>query len=440
MNLNLKKYNINNNEPIIIGCSSGPDSMALLHYLKHNMTNPLICAHINHNIRKESKNEEEYLNKYCTKNDITFESYKITNYKESNFENEARKKRYKFYEQILKKYNSHYLFLAHHGDDLIETILMKITRGSNLEGYAGIKERSNLKDYTIIRPLLNYTKEDLINYNKLNHIKYYIDKTNEDTTYTRNRYRKKILPLLKEENKNIHKMYLKYSKTLLEYHQYIEEETNQKYQQIQTNNQLNIDKLKKIHPFIQKNILFQWLSSYYKNPNLIKEKTVQNMINIINSKNPNLLLNLPKQLQVEKSYNTLTIKKQRPKATTNYKITLKKQNKINNKIIIQIKNTTENGNNICRLNQKELSLPLYIRNYQKGDSIILKGLNKHKKISDIFIEKKIPKQQRDSYPILVDQNDQIIWVPNLKKSKFIKQKDEFCDIILRYCEKEENNE
>ena len=77
-------------------------------------------------------------------NNIIFETTKINSYTENNFENEARKKRYKFYEKILHKYNSHNLFLAHHGDDLIETVIMKIIRGSNIEGYSGIKIISQL--------------------------------------------------------------------------------------------------------------------------------------------------------------------------------------------------------------------------------------------------------------------------------------------------------
>ena len=209
---------------IVVGCSAGPDSMALLHYLSINTKNKLICCHINHNKRKESKEEEKYLYNYCKKNNIIFETTKIDKYKENNFENEARNKRYDFYEKILTKYNSKYLFLAHHGDDLIETILMKISRGSNLEGYAGIKTISKKNNYYIIRPFLEYTKEDLIDYNKKHDLKYYIDKSNEDTTYTRNRYRKNILPLLKEENINIHNSFLVYSKTLLEYNAYIEEQ------------------------------------------------------------------------------------------------------------------------------------------------------------------------------------------------------------------------
>ena len=81
---------------------------------------------------------------------------------------------------------------------------MKIIRGSNLEGYAGIKEISKRNNYYIVRPLLKYTKEDLIKYNKENNITYFIDSSNNNTKYTRNRLRSKILPILKEENPNIH--------------------------------------------------------------------------------------------------------------------------------------------------------------------------------------------------------------------------------------------
>jgi len=217
----IKSIDIDNDEYVIIGVSSGPDSMALLHLLENNLNCKLVCAHINHNVRKQSDEEERYLKDYCTKKNIIFESIKINSYTSHNFENEAREKRYHFYEQLLEKYHSHNLFLAHHGDDLIETVIMKIIRGSNLEGNAGIKTYSYLENYKIIRPLLSLTKDDILKYNKEHNIKYYIDDTNEDTHYTRNRYRKYLLPFLKKEDVKAHLKFLKYSNTLQEYDNYI---------------------------------------------------------------------------------------------------------------------------------------------------------------------------------------------------------------------------
>lgn len=443
LNINdtLKKLHLKNNDPLIIGCSAGPDSMALLHYLKKTLPNPIIVAHINHNKRKESQEEEEYLQNYCQQNNLIFEKKSITEYKEANFENEARTKRYQFYKKIINKYQAHYLFLAHHGDDLIETILMKIDRGSNLEGYAGMKEISKKDSYYIIRPFLKYTKQDLITYNQEHHIKYYLDKTNDDITYTRNRYRKKILPLLKEENQNIHTQFLKFSKTIEEYLDYLENELTKQLPTIYQQNILNLDKFKQLDPFIQKQLLYKILYQVYHNqPNIIKQEHIFNLIKIINSKTPNLTYDLPKNKMATKTYNKLLISTKQKKEIKNYKLPLENINKINNIIIKKIDNTKEDGNNICRLNSKELELPLFLRNRKPGDTIEQKGLNGHKKVKEIFIENKIPKSVRDYYPILVDNKDQIIWIPNLKKSKFNSQTHEFYDIILGYCEKEENNE
>ena len=439
--IHIEKFIPNEEENIVVGCSAGPDSMALLHYLIHNTKNKIICCHINHNVRKESKEEEKYLKNYCQKQNVPFEVYKIEKYGENNFENEARIKRYNFYEQTLKKYNSHYLFLAHHGDDLIETIIMKINRGSNLEGYAGIKEISKQKDYTIIRPFLSYTKEDLLDYNERNNIEYFIDKTNLDTTYTRNRIRANILPVLKNENKDIHKQFLKYSKVLLEYNTYIEEVIKEKENSIYKDNILDLNLFKKEKTFIQKNVLYHILNNTYQNiPNIITDNHINNILKIINSPTPNLSVDLPKNKQARKTYNKLIIKEKENNPPLNYKVPLQEENIFGSILIKKINKTSENGNDICRLNTKNITLPLYFRNKLPGDKISLYNSPGTKKVSDIFIDKKVPKEKRETYPILVDAKDKIIWIPNLKKSKFNSNSEEFYDIILKYCEKEEKNE
>ena len=427
----IKKININNDKYIVVGVSAGPDSMALLHLLKKNLNCNIVCAHINHNVRKESNIEEEYLKQYCKEFNIIFESIKITSWKKNNFENEAREKRYSFYEKILKKYNSHNLFLAHHGDDLVETVIMKILRGSNLEGYAGIKEYSHIKDYKIIRPLLNLTKEDIINYNKKENIKYYIDNSNEDTKYTRNRYRKHLLPFLKKEDKNVHLKFLKYSNILQEYDEYISYEINNKIKNIYQNNCINLLELNKEHPFMKKNIIFYILKQLYNNQtNIIKEKNILDILKMTTEKKPNYYVNIPKKYIARKDYNNIYIELKNNTKNTSYKKKLQKYQNISNIIIKESNHIDENGNNVCRLNSQNIKLPLYIRNKKDGDYMEILGLNGKKKIKDIFIDAKIPLILRDNYPLLVDAEDNILWIPNIKKSKYNVKKNEFCDIIL----------
>lgn len=434
MNHVLDDYIFNNY--VVIGVSAGPDSMCLLDLLQKKTTKIVVC-HINHNVRKESIEEEEYITKYCQDKNIILEKTTINNYQENNFENEARKKRYMFYEEILKKYNSKTLLLAHHGDDLIETILMKISRGSNLEGYAGIKEVSNVKNYQIIRPLLKYTKEDIINYNKSNNIKYYNDSSNQSTNYTRNRYRLNILPLLKKEDKNIHKKYLKYSKTLIEYDDYIKREVKRNINSVYKDNIINIDNLNKLDTFLIKNILYNIMNNIYQNKNnIITDRHIQNIISLLNNTKPNIKIDLPNNKEIVKEYNKLIIK-DKTSDIKNYKIEFNDKIEIENLIIEKIESEDDDSNSVCRLNSKDITLPLYIRNREDGDYIILKGSNNRKKIKEIFIEKKLPLKKRNNYPLLVDSNNNIIWIPNIKKSKFCNKKSENYDIIIRCNERKE---
>ena len=437
----LTELNNLKDEYLVIGVSSGPDSMALLHMLQKTSRKKIVCAHVNHNVRKESNNEEAYLKDYCKKYNITFESMIIERYTSRNFENEARNKRYAFYEEILKKYHSHTLLLAHHGIDLMETVLMKIIRGSNLEGYAGIKTYSKQKDYTIIRPLLSMTKEDIINYNKENNIKYYLDDTNNDIKYTRNRIRKNIIPLLQQEDELIHLKFLNYSNTLQEYYNYIEDITTNLIKDIYQNNIIDINIFNQEHPFIKKNIIFYILSKIYNDKaNIIKDKHICDILKLIDNMKPNISINLPQDVIARKEYNYIYIEKKKDKIKP-YKILLKDINKIDNIIIKKITSANKNDNSICKLNSKNIKLPLYIRNRKNGDYIETLGLNGKKKIKDIFIEEKIPIEVRNNYPLLVDSNDNILWIPNIKKSKYNVKNNELYDIILTsYKESEETNE
>ena len=192
---------LSNNDIIVIGNSSGPDSMALcyiLEQIRKEKKFSLICAHVNHNLRKESKEEEKFLEQYCKKHDIVFEHMTIEKYGDDNFHNEARKIRYNFFDEIIKKYNANYLMTAHHGDDLMETILMRISRGSSLKGYAGFSQIVDKGTYKLVRPLIYATKLEIEQFDKKNNIKFFVDQSNFKPKYTRNRYRKNVLPFLKE--------------------------------------------------------------------------------------------------------------------------------------------------------------------------------------------------------------------------------------------------
>lgn len=425
---------------LVVGVSGGPDSMCLLNLLlelKEEKRYNIVVAHINHGLRKESDEEYEYVKKFSSDHNLIFEGIKLGEFDTNSIENEARIKRYNFYEDILKKHKSKYLLLAHHGDDLVETILMRLTRGSTLDGYSGFNKISKRDNYSIIRPLVFYTKEEIMEYLEKKHIEYRIDKTNFDKKYTRNRYRLDILPVLKKENKNIHKKYLTFSEELEESNNFIDKYVSNKYIDIVKDNIIDLDLLLKEDRYIIKKILNKYLFNNYKsNINLIESKHVQAILDLIDSDKPNTFITLPNNISLEKSYNKLYIKD--TDKLDNYKIVIKDKVVLGDYIIKKIDNTDLTNNFVCHLNSEEISLPLYVRNRKDGDYIEILNLNGKKKVKDLFIDSKIDKSLRDNYPLVVDSNDNIVWIPGLKKSKYDRLKSGNYDIILWYTRRNKN--
>ena len=423
-----------NNTSVIIATSGGPDSMVLLTLLlavKKEKNLKLVCAHVNHKLRKESDDEAKMVKKYCEKENIIFEYMIIDKYK-GNTENYAREKRYEFFDKLIKKYASPYLLTAHHGDDLTETIMMRLIRGSSLKGYAGFSEITEKNGYKIYRPLITKTKAELLNYAKENNVPYAIDQTNESDNYTRNRIRKYILPTLKKENKNVHLKFLEFSKTIYETEEYFEKVLVKKIEKIYQDNKLNIEIFLTEEPLIQKKLIHNILNDVYKDKiNLINDNHVNNFLSTVKNKKPNIQINLPDNKILKKAYNYVWIEENKSYEEYDYilkdKVTLP-----NNHTIEIIDETTDHSNFVTKLNSKEIKLPIHIRSKKDGDKLVLKGLNKQKKLKDIFIDEKIPIDKRNSWPVITDDNDEIIWLPGLKKTKFDREKQRNYDIIIRY--------
>lgn len=423
---NKKKY-------VVVAISGGPDSMALLHILmnfRDKFNFKIVCAHVNHNVRSESENEKEFLKNYCNNNGIIFEYMKIHDYSQDNFHDQARKKRYDFFESILKIYNSDILFTAHHGDDLVETILMRITRGSTLKGYSGFQMETHKNNYINYKPLIFVTKKDLEIYNKENDIKYVTDLSNEKECYTRNRYRKHILPFLKQEDVNIHKKYLKFSEELLKYDMYIDSIVEKLEKESFVDNRLNLNIIKNEHILIKQKLLERILNNIYKeNIKEINQININLLIELFESKSGSIL-SLPKNIKVLKDYDFLMFYDDNYKYD-NYKMELKDKTMIDNYVIEFVEQCNDTSNYCIRLNSNDIKLPLYLRNRRVGDKMEVKGLDGSKKIKDIFINSKISRINRDNFPILVDSDDKILWLPGIKKSKYDKKQNEKYDIIVR---------
>lgn len=432
-----KELKIKYGDVLVAAVSGGPDSMALIDLLvriKKEIDIEIICAHVNHNTgRKGQLEEQKYVENYCKENNIVFESLVIEDYGDDNFENEARTKRYNYFEKIVREYNAKYLFTAHHGDDLIETILMRLVRGSTLRGYSGFSKIVKRDGYKIVRPLIELTKAEIIDYDDKNNIKYYIDSTNLEDIHTRNRYRKYIVPELKKEDINVHKKFYKFSTILLEYNNYIDKQVEKIMPKIYPQNILDLDKFKELEYVIAMKVIYYILEKIYQEDlMLITDNHADLIYSLIMSKKANTFIYLPNNLKAIKSYNRLVFITEEIEYNEYEIEIINYVNLPNGRNIQVVRESEETDNNICRLSKKDVKFPLRVRTRMNGDKMSVKGMIGSKKINDIFIDEKITVNERKEWPIVVDSANTIVWLPGLKKSKFDKTKDEKYDIILRY--------
>lgn len=415
---------------VIVATSGGPDSMCLLNLLC-SFDVKIIVAHVNHKLRKESEEEAKFVKDFALEHNLIYEYMEIKEYNQNNLESEARQKRYIFFESLACKYNAKYVMTAHHGDDLIETILMRLVRGSSLKGYSGFKREIDMVNYKLVRPLITLTKSDIIGYMDNNKYKYYIDKSNYSKEYTRNRYRMDVLPFLKNENKNVHLKFLKFSEELDKANKFIDTYVKDIISQFRVGDGLCISKLQGLDDFILQRVVEYELSLKYPNDLYkVSDKHRDLVINLIKSDKSNLKVNLPNGIVAIKEYDRLVISSN--VEIHEYSYTFLNKVDVRGGVIKRIDECDKKSNYIIRLNSKDVELPLIVRSRKDGDKMEVKNLKGSKKIKDILIDEKVEISKRKWIPIVTDSKNNILWVPGVKKSKFDVETNGIYDIILLY--------
>ena len=211
------------NQGIVVGVSGGPDSLALLHFLwsaRRKWNLQIVAAHLDHMFRgEESKNEARFVQEFCRERNIPFELKQIDvpRYQEIrglSAEVAGRECRYDFFKEVLMKYQYPLLALGHHGDDQVETILMRLTRGSTGKARAGIPFSRKFHDALLFRPFLCLNREAIEGYCHFHQLDPRRDPSNELDIYSSNRFRKTVIPFLRKENPRVHEQFQRFSEDL----------------------------------------------------------------------------------------------------------------------------------------------------------------------------------------------------------------------------------
>ncbi len=315
----LEKY-YSENEPIILACSTWPDSMFILYeILKTKYAKNLVACYFNHKLRTESDLEEDFIEELWKKYNFKVEiaESKIKEIRDSFYpslglEEVAREKRYAFLNAILNIYNTEKIITWHHLDDKIETFFFNLARWTKLTGLINMTEKS----WALLRPLINLEKNKILKYLDENKLEYRIDKTNFDTNITRNKLRHDIIPQFEKINWNYKKNISNLISYLEEIKEFLDKEVKKfldeqwilifnswkyKINTLSINWYFYIDNFNKLSPLLQKEIIRHiYYISNNKSTIGLSEANIAEVIRYINWKNNKTVKEI-KEMKLEKN-------------------------------------------------------------------------------------------------------------------------------------------
>ena len=298
-----------NKKTLAVAYSGGIDSQTALHIiykLKKELGFNLIIIHLNYNLRGEESKEDESFARNIAKKynlNIYIKEIKEGSYNKKNIQNEARKDRYEFFEELYNKNIFDYLIVAHNRDDFAETIIYRMIKGAGADIYNCLKKKNNY----ILRPMLDFYRTDIENYAKENNLEYREDSSNKKNKYARNKIRNLIIPLLETINKKSKDNIIKFSKRIYLENAFLRKKINNIYKKILIDkNSINIENIKNLNKIFLNRIIIKFLSESGEIE--INEKRISEIIKIIKSKKSNVILRLD-NFNLIKEYNKLIIEK-----------------------------------------------------------------------------------------------------------------------------------
>ena len=433
---------IDKGDNILVALSGGPDSVCLLHILarlRSEFNLRLGAIHINHLLRgEEAIDDENYTKELCRALDV--ENYveridikAIAEKEGQSIELAGREERYKAFNKIKEKSSYNKIAVAHNSNDQAETILMRLMRGSGLEGLTGINAK---REDGIIRPILCLNRNEIERYCEKYRLEPRIDKSNYEKIYNRNKVRLDILPYMKENfNEDIIDTLNRMALLLQKDNEYLEEVAAMAYRKYCKEENDKIIVLKELFENEKEAITTRVLKRSFKNiSNSHKNFEMKHIVDIIelSKLGTNKEVHLTNGIVVQNIYGDI-IFKQRKNKEDNIKLNevyIKKEDLVDEiefskyEVELQIiskKNNIEFSNNdlIKFFDYDKIEEGIIIRNRKDGDKMVPIGMKGTKKLKDIFINSKIPKEIRDIIPI-VCFDEKIAWVVGVKVSEQFK--------------------
>lgn len=428
---------------LIVGVSGGVDSMVLLHLLyacREAFDLSLIVAHVNHGLRPvESEKEVELVQKEAAWLGLPFE-YGQFNVKEFQKreglspQDAARRIRFHFFDDLLQKHDAQKIALGHHADDQVETVLLRLIRGSGLQGLKGMLP---IRDGKVIRPLLGVWEKEIQSFAMEKKIPFLSDSSNLKKDYLRNRIRLALIPLMEREYQpNFKEILLRTSNILREEDDYLEKGAEAAYQKVVREERetlsFKFSEYQSLHQAIQWRVIRKILGRIYDRGAAVEEgewSDVNEMYRKLHQSSPSFLLELPRGAWVEKRYDAVLLGKGKVKPFLPFDVELISPGRtiireIGKEVVIEETDRDKFKNyrgplNTALMDYGSLQFPLRMRNFRPGDRFYPLGAKGTQKLKNFFIDHKIPKFERPKVPLLVS-GEMIAWIVGYRIDERVK--------------------
>lgn len=309
----IKKYKlIEEGDKIVVAVSGGPDSISMLDILlklkkRKKINCELIVAHINHMIREEATEDEQFVENFCKKNNIKcyikrIDVPKYANNNKIGHEEAGRVVRYQFFDEIMKKESANKIAIAHNKNDKVETMIMNMLRGSGISGLRGIEIT---RDNKYIRPIIEIEREEIESYCEENNLKPRIDKTNFLNDCTRNKIRNIAIPYIKKEfNPNFIETMNRLSDVIVEEDNFMKKITEENYNKIKISEKsneiiLDLKLFNKEEEIIRKRLILYTIAKSLGNTQNVEKINIEDIIKLCSNNIGNKYLMPNKKIKVK---------------------------------------------------------------------------------------------------------------------------------------------
>lgn len=422
---------------ILLGVSGGPDSVALAHILRElaaEMQVDLFIAHLNHNLRgQESAADAEFVQRFADRLGLpaVIETRDAGRYAADNnmsTQAAAREVRYRFFADAARNLGCNKLATGHNANDQAETVLFNFLRGSGLAGLAGI---SPVRDGWVTRPLIEASRAQVDEYCRENKLETRLDSSNLKVVYTRNKIRLELIPLLEREyNARMVETLVRTSEIMRDEEQYLDQLTDDKWEYTvfgEDDNLIRFDlgKFLELPAALQRRVIRRAWTRLTGSGRNLEFVHLNGIFDMLKNARSGSVLNLPMEVSLCKYYREFSlVRSPAPAPTVAYEykleipgITVVPETGVAIAAEIADRITEPARADEIFIDVAEIKLPIRVRSRRPGDWFRPFGLKGSTKVKKFFIDRKIPRSERERVPVLVTADEQIIWLAGLRADR-----------------------